>query len=81
VPNTDVYVSEDRHLVIEVELAAMKKQDLELTIEGDRLIIRGERSDNGRRNRCKYLVKELNYGLFESVLELRGKHVALPIVG
>ncbi len=70
VPNTDVYISEDRRLVIEVELAAMTKEDLELTIEANRLIIRGERPDGGRRKRCKYLVQELNYGPFESVFEI-----------
>jgi len=70
VPNTDIYISEDGRLVIEVKLAAMKKEDLELTIEAQRLIIRGERSDGGRRQRCQFLVKELEYGLFENVIEI-----------
>ena len=70
VPNTDLYISEDGRLVIEVELAAINKEDLELTIEAKRLIIRGERADGGRRQRCQYLVKELRYGPFESVIEI-----------
>ena len=70
VPNTDVYISEEGHLVIEVEVAAVTADDLELTIEANRVIIRGERPDGGRRRRCKYLVEELRYGQFESVAEI-----------
>ncbi len=70
VPNTDVYISEDGHLVIEVELAAIKKEDLELTVDANRIIVRGERPDGGRRQRCQYLVKELRCGRFESILEI-----------
>ena len=70
VPNTDVSISEDGHLVIEIELAAIKKEDLELTVDANRIIVRGERPDGGRRQRCQYLVKELRYGPFESVIEI-----------
>jgi len=70
VPNTDVYIAEDGHLVIEVELAAINKEDLELTVDSKRLTIRGQRMDGGRRNRCNYLVTELRYGPFESVVEV-----------
>ena len=70
VPKTDVYIAQTGCLVIEVELAAMKKEDLELTVEAKQLKIRGERSDAGRRQKCQYLVKELQYGPFESVVEI-----------
>src|SRR5258708_1854837 len=70
VPKTDVYISEDGRMVIEMELAAMKKEDVELTVEAKRLLIRGKRSDGGRRQRCQYLVKDLQYGPFESVVEI-----------
>jgi HSP20 family protein len=69
-PKTDVYISEDGRLTFEMELAAIKKEDLELTVEAKRLIIRGERSDGGRRQRCRYLVKELQYGPFENIIEI-----------
>src|SRR6266699_6399673 len=70
VPNTDVYISEDGLLVIEVELAAIKKEDFEVTVDANRIIVRGERLDGGRRQRCQYLVKELRYGPFESIIEI-----------
>src|SRR5437667_6277879 len=69
IPNTDVYVSEG-HLVIKVELAGMRREDLELTVEGNRLMISGQRPDGGRGTKCKFLVMEINYGSFECVIEI-----------
>jgi HSP20 family protein len=69
VPNTDVYVTEQL-LVIKVELAGMRKEDLELTVEGSRLTITGHRPDGCRAPKCKFLVMEINYGSFQSVIEL-----------
>lgn len=69
VPNTDVYVM-DGGLVIKVELAGMRREDLELTIEENRLRISGQRPDGCRAPKCKFLVMEINYGAFESVIEL-----------
>jgi HSP20 family protein len=69
VPNTDVYAI-DGGVVIKVELAGMRREDLELTIEGNRLKISGQRPDGCRAPKCKFLVMEINYGAFESVIEL-----------
>jgi len=48
VPNTDVYAT-DSGLVIKVELAGMKSESLEITVEGNRLRIAGTRPDCCRR--------------------------------
>src|SRR2546428_7563189 len=69
VPNTDVYVTEGG-LVIKVELAGMQREDLELTVEGNRLKISGQRPDGCRPPKCTFLVMEINYVAFESVIEL-----------
>jgi HSP20 family protein len=69
VPNTDVY-STDTGLVIKVELPGMKSENLEITVEGNRLRIAGSRPDCCRAPNCSFLVMEINYGPFESVLEL-----------
>jgi HSP20 family protein len=69
VPNTDVYVTEDG-LVIKVEIAGMRKEDLQLVIEGTKVKISGHRPDGCRAPKCKFLVMEINYGAFESVIEL-----------
>jgi HSP20 family protein len=69
VPNTDVY-STDSGIVIKVELAGMRSENLEITVEGQRLRIAGTRPDGCRAPKCSFLVMEINYGPFESVLEL-----------
>jgi HSP20 family protein len=69
VPNTDVYAT-DNGLVIKVELAGMRSDSLEIIVEGNRLRISGNRSDGCRAPKCSFLVMEINYGPFESVLEL-----------
>jgi HSP20 family protein len=69
VPNTDVYAT-DSGLVIKVELAGMRSDHLEITVEGSRLRISGTRPDGCRAPKCSFLVMEINYGPFESVLEL-----------
>ena len=69
VPNTDVYAT-DTGLVIKVELAGMRSENLEISIEGNRLRITGNRPDGCRATKCSFLVMEINYGPFESVLEL-----------
>jgi HSP20 family protein len=69
VPNTDVYAT-DSGLVIKVELAGMRSEHLEITVESNRLRISGNRPDGCRAAKCNFLVMEINYGPFESVLEL-----------
>jgi HSP20 family protein len=69
VPNTDVYAT-DTGLIIKVELAGMRSENLEITVEGNRLRISGDRPDSCRASRASFLVMEINYGPFESILEL-----------
>jgi HSP20 family protein len=69
VPNTDVYVT-DGGVVIKVELAGMRKEDLELTVEGQQLKISGHREDSCRPPKCNFQLMEINYGPFESQIEL-----------
>ena len=68
-PNTDLYVT-DAGLVIQVELAGMKSDSLEITVEGQRLRINGVRPDCCRASNCSFLVMEISYGPFETVLDL-----------
>jgi len=68
-PNTDIYVT-DTGLVIKAELAGMKSDSLEITVEGQRLRINGVRPDCCRAPKCSFLVMEISYGPFETVLDL-----------
>ncbi len=68
-PNTDVYVHAVG-AVIKVELAGIRKEDLEISVDGARLIISGARRDECRTGDCNFQVMEIRYGAFESVVEL-----------
>jgi HSP20 family protein len=68
-PNTDVYLS-DCGLVIKIELAGIQRENLELTVEGNRLRVSGQRTDGCRGGQCKFLVMEIDYGGFETVVEV-----------
>ena len=69
VPSTDVYVT-DGGLVIKIELAGMKSENLEISTEGNRLRISGSRPDCCRATKCSFLLMEINYGPFERYIEL-----------
>lgn len=69
VPSTDVYVT-DEGLVIKIELAGMKSENLEINTEGNRLRISGNRPDCCRATKCSFLLMEINYGPFERFIEL-----------
>src|SRR5260370_34340553 len=60
VPNTDVY-STDQGLVVKVELAGMRSENLQITGEGHKLRINGQRPDGCRAAKFKFLVMEINY--------------------
>jgi len=68
-PNTDVYATETG-LVVKVELAGMKSDSLEIVVDGSRLRISGTRPDCCRAPQCSFLVMEITYGPFETVLDL-----------
>jgi HSP20 family protein len=68
-PNTDVYFTPEG-VVVNVELAGMKREDLQLTVEDSRLRIRGQRPDHCRGGKCRFLIMEINYGPFERTVDL-----------
>lgn len=68
-PNTDVY-STDNGLVVKVELAGMRSENLEITVEGQRLRISGHRPDGCRDPKCSFLQMAISYGPFETTLDL-----------
>lgn len=69
VPNMDVF-SHDGGVVVKAELAGIRREDLTLTVEGNRLRIRGLRRDTPRAPGCRFLMMEIEYGAFEASVEL-----------
>ncbi len=69
VPNTDIYET-DGGLVIKMELAGMRSENLEIVVEGNRLRVSGNRPDGCRAAKCSFRLMEISYGQFENVLEI-----------
>ena len=69
VPNTDVYVTDDG-LVIKVELAGMRSENLQIIVEENWLHITGQRPDGCRAKKFSFLAMEIDYGPFEKVVEV-----------
>jgi len=48
----------------------MRREDLEITVENQQLRISGHRSDGCRTGKCSFVVMEISYGPFETILDL-----------
>lgn len=66
-PPTDVYETEDAY-VVRVEIAGMREEDFEITLEGNYLLIQGQRPDISERR--AYHQMEIRFGRFASIVEL-----------
>ncbi len=71
-PNIDVYETADE-IVVLVELAGLKQEEIEVVVQGNSLVIRGERRDIKQGIRRSYYQMEILWGPFE-----RG--ITLPVV-
>ena len=61
-PPTDVYETEE-NLVVKMEVAGMREEDFEVSVEDQVLILRGTRPD--RNERRAYYQMEIRFGKFE----------------
>jgi HSP20 family protein len=59
----DVYET-DRDLVIQAAIAGIKTEELDIALENDMLIIKGERIDPNASKNKKYFIKECYFGAF-----------------
>jgi len=57
-------------LTVEAELPGVEPQDLDISMEGGELRIRGERKAPEEKGRVDYLRRERSFGPFERVIEL-----------
>ncbi len=64
-PPTDVYET-DEHIVVMMELAGVREEDIEVTIFNDILIVAGAREDAGRPDRVLYHEMGISFGRFRS---------------
>jgi len=66
-PPLDIYELEDQ-IVIKLELAGVKRKEIDITQEGNRIRISGKRNTGDREQIHTYHQMEINYGEFERVI-------------
>ncbi|MBI1746591.1 MAG: Hsp20/alpha crystallin family protein [Acidobacteria bacterium] len=60
----------DNQMILRVELPGVKPEDVEITVIGDQLHLRGERKKSHEVTRNNYYFSESSYGRFERVFTL-----------
>lgn len=70
-PPTDVYEIEDA-IIVKMEIAGVKEENLQISVDNNLLIIRGFREENHPAPKQNYHLMEIHYGEFERVFRLPG---------
>ena len=63
-PLVDIHETQD-HILLQVELPGVKQEDIQVSIEGDRLTLKGERKRETEVKQDQYHRVERSYGHFE----------------
>ncbi|HOP94189.1 MAG TPA: Hsp20/alpha crystallin family protein [Dictyoglomaceae bacterium] len=69
VPRIDIYETDDK-IVLLVEIAGVRKEDIDLTFQEGKLILRGTRQERYVADPEIYYQMEINFGPFERVIYL-----------
>jgi len=75
IPPIDVYQKESS-IIVETPLAGVDPKDVEVTVEGDMLTIRGKTEHRTEVDEKNYLYKEVRYGAFQRQVQL-----PVPVLG
>ena len=68
---TDIREEADK-FVLEAELPGFQKEDLQISLNGDRLTIRAERSGENEEKTGSYLRRERSYGSYQRSFDVSG---------
>jgi len=68
-PDIEMYEEQGR-LVVEAELPGMRKEDVQVQLEQDAIVISGERRSESRQNQRGRYMSERSYGSFHRVIRL-----------
>lgn len=67
-PYLDVYTNGSGELIIDAELSQVMTPDLDLMVDGCRLLIRGKRRESATAD--GYLIREIRRGAFERIVDI-----------
>jgi HSP20 family protein len=68
-PAVDIYETE-KDIVVVLELAGVRQEEIKVAIERNILVVRGERKETSARSRKSYYQMEIHRGSFEKVITL-----------
>lgn len=68
-PTVESYVR-DGELIVRADLPGIDPKEVEVAVEGHRLLLRGERKAKEERKEKDYFYREVAYGRFERAVEL-----------
>lgn len=68
-PNLEI-LEQDDHYLISAEIPGVEKQDLEVSLDNDRLMISGHKKDEQESEKDGYHYSERRYGSFQRMLAL-----------
>lgn len=71
VPSMDVYVDDDKQLVSEVQAPGFTPDDIDISVSGGVLEIRGEKSnkeEEGKKGKRNYMVRESHATFYRSII-------------
>lgn len=71
VPCADVFLSTAGEFTVRVELAGLRQEDVQLSVEGRGVRITGHRHDTDQGAACsRYVVPAINWGWFDLVVDV-----------
>lgn len=73
-PPTDVYETR-QSVVIRMELAGVRREDLDIQVNGNYLVVRGRRAEQHPLKKENYHQMEIHYGSFARVFRMPNKMV------
>ncbi|QAT50385.1 Hsp20/alpha crystallin family protein [Caproiciproducens sp. NJN-50] len=68
---TDILDKGDRY-VLKADLPGFQKQEINISVEGDRLVLSAEHKEEGNENKKNYLRRERRYGAFSRSFDISG---------
>lgn len=68
-PPTDIFETSDA-LHVKMEVAGLRESDIEVKVNKDYLVIRGQRNDADQLHSARFHLMEIHYGHFERIVRL-----------
>lgn len=66
-PTADVYTEDDKQLVVEAHLPKFEQKDIEVHVDGDTLVVRGEKHEEEKDKTKKYVMRESSSSFYRRI--------------